>query len=321
MRSTNCARSRRTRTTQARAQIHAQTVLIYRDGHTEEVENYAIVGKTIWVFNESRAKKIPLTDLNLDATKRDNDDRGIEFVVPTSADAFFPNRSAAVPAAFPFLILPRRTFMHYSCCIYSLRQHGMRNLIGRESRNASSRAHKVAMVTVRTEGLSESLGLPDANYSFRSASFQRPRRHRRQRRRTSSRSCRASTTAICRLAFASRDSSATSPAAAPVEKRRGVRCWIWKPFSTIRAASGKTAGSAFPKRGSADTRCTYFRLTCKSRANGAIGDRSDALRFRFTQHGEPWLRIPISYALKLSLADLIGAQPHLPEPCARKLRG
>jgi hypothetical protein len=69
---------------QARAQIHAQTVLVYRDGHTEEVENYAIVGKTIWIFNESHARKVPLTDLNLDATKRDNDDRGIEFVVPTS---------------------------------------------------------------------------------------------------------------------------------------------------------------------------------------------------------------------------------------------
>ena len=27
----------------------------------------------------------------------------------------------------------------------------------------------------------------------------------------------------------------------------------------------------------------------------------------------PWLRIPISYALKLSLADLVGTQPHMPE--------
>ena len=42
-------------------------MLIYRDGHAEEVENYAIVGKTIWVFNEARAKKIPLADLDLPA--------------------------------------------------------------------------------------------------------------------------------------------------------------------------------------------------------------------------------------------------------------
>ncbi len=65
-------------------EIHAETVLIYRDGHAEEVEDYAIVGKTIWVFNEARAKKIPLADLDLPATKRDNEDRGIDFVLPTS---------------------------------------------------------------------------------------------------------------------------------------------------------------------------------------------------------------------------------------------
>jgi hypothetical protein len=47
--------------------------------------------------------------------------------------------------------------------------------------------------------------------------------------------------------------------------------------------------------------------------NGSVAERSDTSRFRFTQNGEPWLRIPISYALKLSLADLIGVQPHLPQ--------
>ena len=66
-------------------EIHAETVLVYRDGHAEEVQNYAIVGKTIWVFNEARAKKIPLTDLDLAATKRDNEDRGIDFVVPNTS--------------------------------------------------------------------------------------------------------------------------------------------------------------------------------------------------------------------------------------------
>jgi len=56
-----------------------------------------------------------------------------------------------------------------------------------------------------------------------------------------------------------------------------------------------------------------FHADLQVTRNGSTGARSDALRFRFTQNGEPWLRIPISYALKLSLADLIGAQPHLPE--------
>ena len=48
--------------------------------------------------------------------------------------------------------------------------------------------------------------------------------------------------------------------------------------------------------------------------NGSVAERSDASRFRFTQNGERWLRIPISYALKLALADVIGSQPHMPEP-------
>jgi hypothetical protein len=40
--------------------------------------------------------------------------------------------------------------------------------------------------------------------------------------------------------------------------------------------------------------------------------RSDSGKFIFFHQGEEWLRIPISYALKLALADLVGAQPHMP---------
>ena len=57
-----------------------------------------------------------------------------------------------------------------------------------------------------------------------------------------------------------------------------------------------------------------FHADLKAVRNGSIIDRSDAGRFRFTQNGEPWLRIPISYAMKLALADLAGMQPHMPEP-------
>ncbi len=45
-----------------------------------------------------------------------------------------------------------------------------------------------------------------------------------------------------------------------------------------------------------------------------ITKRSDAGRFSSVENGERWLRLPISYALKLSLADLLGTQPHMPEP-------
>ena len=47
--------------------------------------------------------------------------------------------------------------------------------------------------------------------------------------------------------------------------------------------------------------------------DGRVGERADASRFRFKQNGEGWIRVPISYGLKLALADLIGHQPHLPE--------
>lgn len=60
------------------------TVLVFRDGHTETVQDYAIVGKTLWIFNETRAKKVPLSELNLSATKRDNEERGVEFNIPSS---------------------------------------------------------------------------------------------------------------------------------------------------------------------------------------------------------------------------------------------
>jgi hypothetical protein len=68
---------------QARSKADAQlTELVFRDKRTEEVQNYAIVGQTFWIFSEQRARKIPLTDLDLPATKKANDDRGLSFDLP-----------------------------------------------------------------------------------------------------------------------------------------------------------------------------------------------------------------------------------------------
>ena len=58
------------------------TQLVFRDKRTEQVQNYAIVGKTFWVLDAQRAKKIPLAELDIAATKKANDDRGIEFQLP-----------------------------------------------------------------------------------------------------------------------------------------------------------------------------------------------------------------------------------------------
>ena len=58
------------------------TVLVFRDGHQSEIRNYAIVGQTLWALTERRARKIPLSDLNVEGTKKVNAGRGVEMRVP-----------------------------------------------------------------------------------------------------------------------------------------------------------------------------------------------------------------------------------------------
>jgi len=58
------------------------TILVFRDGHRSEVQNYAIAGQTLWVFTEQRARKMPVSDLDVEATKKVNADRGVEFRLP-----------------------------------------------------------------------------------------------------------------------------------------------------------------------------------------------------------------------------------------------
>jgi hypothetical protein len=60
------------------------TTLIFRDGHSRQVENYAIVGNTLWVFNDQRRTKIPIAELDLRATQQVNENRGVDFAVPPS---------------------------------------------------------------------------------------------------------------------------------------------------------------------------------------------------------------------------------------------
>ena len=58
------------------------TVLVFRDGHKQEVRNYAIVGQMLWDFGANGTHKIPLSDLDLDTTRKLNDERGVDFVLP-----------------------------------------------------------------------------------------------------------------------------------------------------------------------------------------------------------------------------------------------
>lgn len=58
------------------------TILVFRDGHRSEVRNYAIIGQTLWVFTEQRARKIPVSDLDVEATRKVNADRSVEVRFP-----------------------------------------------------------------------------------------------------------------------------------------------------------------------------------------------------------------------------------------------
>ena len=60
----------------------ARTILVFRDGRRSEVKNFAIVGQTLWVFTEQRARKISVSDLNVEATKEVNAGRGVDFRLP-----------------------------------------------------------------------------------------------------------------------------------------------------------------------------------------------------------------------------------------------
>jgi len=62
--------------------IISPTVLVFRDQHREEVRNYAIVGNTLWNFAPEHTQKIAVANLDVPATEKANEDRGVSFRVP-----------------------------------------------------------------------------------------------------------------------------------------------------------------------------------------------------------------------------------------------
>jgi hypothetical protein len=71
-------------TTNGNESNDSTTVLVFKDGVQREVTNYAIMGQYIFVFVGDR-RKIPLSEIDLDATKKVNEDRGNEFKIPSSS--------------------------------------------------------------------------------------------------------------------------------------------------------------------------------------------------------------------------------------------
>jgi hypothetical protein len=67
------------------------TVLVFRDGHREQVPEYAIVGSTIYASGDywqsgHWTKNIQLSMLNIPATVQANHDNGVNFTLPAGPD-------------------------------------------------------------------------------------------------------------------------------------------------------------------------------------------------------------------------------------------
>jgi len=65
-----------------KSESNEPTVLVFKDKHTRQVHNFAIVGQTLWIFTEQRAHKVPLSSLDVEATRKTNEERGVEFRLP-----------------------------------------------------------------------------------------------------------------------------------------------------------------------------------------------------------------------------------------------
>lgn len=63
------------------------TVLVFKDGHKTELGNYAIVGTTLYDLTPGHPRKVLLADLDLVATQKVNEDRGVIFQLPPALQA------------------------------------------------------------------------------------------------------------------------------------------------------------------------------------------------------------------------------------------
>jgi hypothetical protein len=61
-------------------------VIVFKDGHKQEIANgnYAIVGDMLYDLSGSIAHKIKLSELDLKKTVLQNEQRGVEFSLPSS---------------------------------------------------------------------------------------------------------------------------------------------------------------------------------------------------------------------------------------------
>ncbi len=57
-------------------------VVVFLDRHIQEVRNYAVANEMLVVLDGNRHTKFPLADIDLAATMKLNDERGVDFEIP-----------------------------------------------------------------------------------------------------------------------------------------------------------------------------------------------------------------------------------------------
>jgi hypothetical protein len=76
----------------AKLQVEAApALLVYRDGHTEEVSSYSIIGRMMYTKSDywtsgSWTRSIRIADLDVPATLTQNQRRGVKFALPSGPD-------------------------------------------------------------------------------------------------------------------------------------------------------------------------------------------------------------------------------------------
>jgi hypothetical protein len=70
------------RSEQVPAADQPETLLVFKDGHKVGVQNYAILGDTLYDMTPGHSRKVVIADLDLEATVKENDQRGIDFRLP-----------------------------------------------------------------------------------------------------------------------------------------------------------------------------------------------------------------------------------------------
>src|SRR5262249_39122774 len=63
-------------------------ILVFRDGHTEQIQKYVIIGSALFTSSDywstgSWTRKISIGDLNIAETLKVNQQRGTKFILPS----------------------------------------------------------------------------------------------------------------------------------------------------------------------------------------------------------------------------------------------